>query len=115
MYHMVYTHIHTYTHTHTHTHTHMQFVPGKNVNEDQIPLGPASMINETSTGTMATPSVVRYITCHEHVISSLILLDFVVIAAYFFGVYLFSRGETEYLFGLASHVSGVVGVAMHAL
>ena len=47
----------------------------------------------------------KIITCEQHIISSLILLDFVVIGAYFFGIYLFVRGETEYLFGLASHVS----------
>jgi len=58
------------------------------------------------TSTVSTGSPQRNITCHKHVVSSLVLLDLVVIAAYFFGVYLFTRGETEYLFGLASHVSG---------
>lgn len=46
----------------------------------------------------------KIITCEEHVISSLILLDFVVLSTYLFGIYLFVRGETDYLFGLASHV-----------
>ncbi len=40
-------------------------------------------------------------------ISSLILPDIVLLLAYLFGVYLFSKGETEYLFILASHVSVV--------
>jgi hypothetical protein len=47
----------------------------------------------------------KVIRCDRHIISSLILLDFVVLAAYLYGAYLFVRGETDYLFGLASHVS----------
>ena len=88
-----------------------QFVPGKNV----VEIIPASTVttaaiigysDSSSNTTSSTESpAVRAIMCHEHIVSSLLLHDLVVIAAYFFGVYLFSRGETEYLFGLASHVS----------
>ena len=43
-------------------------------------------------------------TCEENLISTLILTDMVLLANYFFGIFLFSKGETEYLFRLACHV-----------
>ena len=68
--------------------------------------GGGDLFGDEFNSTVATDGAIqRNITCHKHVVSSLLLLDLVVIAAYFFGVYLFTRGETEYLFGLASHVS----------
>ena len=48
---------------------------------------------------------VRAITCEEHVISAFILTDCLLLASYLFGLYLFSREETEYLSNLASKVS----------
>ena len=44
------------------------------------------------------------ISCKEHIISSLIITDMILLVSYFFGVYLFSKGETEYLFRLAGQV-----------
>ena len=61
-------------------------------------------LEENTTQAPLSPAF-RDIHCEEHVISSFILLDIVVLVTYFYGVYLFARGETEYLFGLASHVS----------
>ena len=46
-------------------------------------------------------------TCEENLISTLILTDMVLLANYFFGIFLFSKGETEYLFRLACHVSNI--------
>ena len=54
----------------------------------------------------------KAISCEQHVISSLLLLNIVVLATYFYGVYLFVRGESEYLFVLASHVSVCVCVCV---
>lgn len=51
---------------------------------------------------------VRALTCEEHVISAFVLTDFLLIASYLFGLYLFSREETEYLSNLASKVSGFI-------
>jgi hypothetical protein len=48
---------------------------------------------------------VRAITCEDHAISAFVLTDFLLLASYAFGVYLFSREETEYLSNLASKVS----------
>lgn len=98
------------------------FVPGKTIHETTMtpqtisemhaldPGNPFALTLDPAGGngtdlppfTLA-PSI-RIITCEEHIISSLLLLDIVVVATYFFGVYLFVRGESEYLFGLASHV-----------
>ncbi len=95
---------HPPTHTHTthtpHTHTHTQFVP-------EVNLGPASTINTTVE---PTPTKHPPIRCSDNIISALILPDIVLLLAYFFGVYLFSKGETEYLSRLASHVSVCVCV-----
>ncbi len=43
----------------------------------------------------------RVIMCQDHIISSYILPDLLLLASYFFGLYLFSKGETEYLSNLA--------------
>ena len=48
---------------------------------------------------------VSVISCREHLISSFVLLDILLLASYLFGIYLFSRGETEYLSNLASKVA----------
>ena len=53
---------------------------------------------------------VRLINCERHIISSFILLDILLLASYIFGLYLFSRGETEYLSNLAEKVRGHVCV-----
>ena len=44
------------------------------------------------------------VNCEHHVISSFILTDFLLLASYLFGLYLFSHGETEYLSNLADKV-----------
>lgn len=46
----------------------------------------------------------RVIQCEEHVISAFVLTDILLLSSYCFGVYLFSREETEYLSNLASKV-----------
>ncbi len=60
--------------------------------------------NSTTDPMTFAPSI-KAISCERHVISSLLLLNVVVLATYLYGVYVFVRGETDYLFGLASHVS----------
>ncbi|XP_064402067.1 uncharacterized protein LOC135347884 [Halichondria panicea] len=67
----------------------------------EVNLGPASTINTTVE---PTPTKHPPIRCSDNIISALILPDIVLLLAYFFGVYLFSKGETEYLSRLASHV-----------
>ncbi|CAI8049368.1 hypothetical protein GBAR_LOCUS27194 [Geodia barretti] len=47
---------------------------------------------------------VREIVCTEHVISSFVFFDLLLLVTYWFGLYLFSRGETEYLSNLAEKV-----------
>ena len=51
---------------------------------------------------------VREIVCTEHVISSFVFFDLLLLVTYWFGLYLFSRGETEYLSNLAEKVRGHV-------
>ena len=51
----------------------------------------------------------RVITCEDHVISAFLLTDILLLASYIFGLYLFSREETEYLSNLASKVGAVLG------
>jgi hypothetical protein len=46
----------------------------------------------------------REITCSDHVISSFVFFDLLLLFTYWFGLYLFSRGETEYLSNLAEKV-----------
>ncbi len=62
----------------------MQFLPG--------------VMNKTDNSSQRT------IQCEEHVISAFILTDILLIASYFFGIYLFSREEAEYLSKLADQV-----------
>ena len=69
----------------------MQFLPG----------------NLTNTSSFSPGDNIRVITCDMHIISSFILLDILLLASYFFGLYLFSRGETEYLSNLAEKVRTV--------
>ncbi len=58
----------------------------------------------TMNGSNGSNVSVQVITCEEHVISAFILTDMLLFASYFFGLYLFSREETEYLSNLASKV-----------
>ena len=58
----------------------------------------------TSSSLNAENSSQREITCSEHLISSFILSDLLLIITYLFGLYVFSRGETEYLSNLAGKV-----------
>ena len=44
------------------------------------------------------------ICCKKHIISAFAVPDFLLIASYLFGIYLFSRSETEYLSNLAAKV-----------
>ncbi|KAL5500494.1 hypothetical protein EMCRGX_G012066 [Ephydatia muelleri] len=44
------------------------------------------------------------ICCKQHIISAFAVPDFLLIASYLFGIYLFSRAETEYLSNLAAKV-----------
>ena len=69
----------------------IQFLPGRSVfNSSYAP-------NQT----------IRVINCERHIISSFILLDILLLASYLFGLYLFSRGETEYLSNLAEKVRSI--------
>ena len=47
---------------------------------------------------------IREIMCKDHVISSFVFFDILLLFTYWFGLYLFSRGETEYLSNLAEKV-----------
>lgn len=60
--------------------------------------------NLTNTSNFSFGNDIRVITCEMHIISSFILLDILLLASYLFGLYLFSRGETEYLSNLAEKV-----------
>ena len=62
---------------------------------------PGNISNQSITGVVGNWSVVN---CEHHVISSFILTDFLLLASYLFGLYLFSHGETEYLSNLADKV-----------
>eukprot|EP00731_Ephydatia_muelleri_P011568 Em0006g462a len=44
------------------------------------------------------------ICCKQHIVSAFAVPDFLLIASYLFGIYLFSRAETEYLSNLAAKV-----------
>ena len=43
----------------------------------------------------------RAISCQEHIITLHVVTDLLIIGSYLFGIYLFSRRETEYLSNLA--------------
>jgi len=60
-------------------------------------------------------SVIREIQCENHVISAFILTDILLLCSYFFGIYLFSRDEAEYLSKLADQVSGAFGLFLDSL
>lgn len=81
----------------------LQFVPGKVVLEttDIVTYSLDSAGNSTSSSS----KVVR---CEEHLLSSFILPDILILATYSFGIFVFVRGESDYLFGLASHVGWII-------
>ena len=58
-------------------------------------------------------SEVREIQCENHVISAFILTDILLLSSYFFGVYLFSRDEAEYLSKLADQVRAFIHVCVY--
>jgi len=50
-------------------------------------------------------STIVSILCSNNLVSSYIILDFLVLISYLYGLYLFSKSETEYLLRLAENVS----------
>lgn len=63
----------------------------------------AYSVAKNGNGTPLAPDF-KIIRCEEHIISRLILTNILILATYFYGIYLFVKGETDYLFGLADHV-----------
>ena len=65
-------------------------------------LNPGRQENITVNGSVV--DFQRVVECKEHAISSFLPGDLLLIFTYWFGLYLFSRGETEYLSNLADKV-----------
>ena len=53
------------------------------------------------------------ILCNNNIVSSYIVLDILIVASYFYCLYLFSKSETEYLLRLAENVSNIYFQVMH--
>ena len=80
-----------HTHIHIHIHT-LQFIPG----ETEV-----QTIQEQNKTVTVSKHLIK---CENRFIATFILLDILTITSYTFGIYLFSKGEKEYLFTLAGKV-----------
>ena len=49
----------------------------------------------------------RKISCHSHLFSKFILDDVLIVIAYLYGIYLFSFGETEYMYQISQKVINI--------
>ena len=52
----------------------------------------------------------REISCHAHLLSKFILDDVLIIIVYLYGIYLFSFGETEYMYKITAKVINIINI-----